>query len=153
MIALIPALLLAAAFGGSTFAQTLDEHSFGFKFAGSVRHRFTAPWRRLLTRITQTAIDIVQCNTISLATIPVNSTVAYYGVPPYTVLSFEAGGVSDRQEAGNNASNIPWIVRHGPGAYTGVRCSGSAGLITLLVTLKWALRRRTRLAHHHRQQR
>jgi hypothetical protein len=99
MIALIPALFAAAAlFGGRAVAQTLDQHSFGFKFAGS------------------TAVDVVQCGIIPLATIRLNDTVEYYGKPPYTILSFEAGGVSDRVEAGSNSSYIPWQVRHNPGA-------------------------------------
>jgi len=37
MIALIPALVAAVFLGGrNALAQTLDQHSFGFKFAGSV---------------------------------------------------------------------------------------------------------------------
>ncbi|KAH7107442.1 hypothetical protein BKA62DRAFT_764844 [Auriculariales sp. MPI-PUGE-AT-0066] len=98
MTALISALFAAALFAGQAAAQTLDQHSFGFKFAGS------------------TAIDIVQCDIIPLATIPLNNTVAHYGKPPYKVLAFEAGGVSDSQDGGSNSSYIPWEVRHAAGA-------------------------------------
>ncbi|KZV92846.1 hypothetical protein EXIGLDRAFT_717817 [Exidia glandulosa HHB12029] len=92
-----------------TLAQTLDQHSFGFKFAGS------------------TATDIVQCDTIHFSAIPVNTSSTYLGAPPYEVIAFEAGGLSDRQKGGDNSTDIPWLVRHSPGARLFVTIIDSKG--------------------------
>ncbi|EJD46047.1 hypothetical protein AURDEDRAFT_113764 [Auricularia subglabra TFB-10046 SS5] len=88
----------AALLASQALAQTLDQHSFGFKFASS------------------TFSDIVQCDVLPLSAIPVNTTSTYLGQPPYTVLTFKAGGVPDAQDGGSNSTNIPWQVRHEPGS-------------------------------------
>lgn len=125
MIGLFPSRAASAAalslvlLAQRTLAQTLDQHSFGFKFAGSVRLSSHSDNARSLSP--QTFTDIVQCETLHFAAIPTNTTSIYLGKAPYTVLTFEAGGISDRQDGLTNSSDIPWQVRHGPGPLVALR--------------------------------
>jgi hypothetical protein len=65
-----------------------------------------------------------ECATLTLQTIPLNTGGPNNSVPPYTVASFEIGGVPDYQwNVSTNATNIPWTVRHP---------SGSQVLITII---------------------
>lgn len=61
-------------------------------------------------------VDVFEeCNTLTLQIIPINKG-ENNSVPPYTVASFEIGGVPDYQwNVSTNATNIPWIVRHPAG--------------------------------------